>query len=1222
MTDSSSLSHPSLRSTLLLFSPSTSSLVLLLLLALSLSSLTSSQTLLYNRDMASIPSNFVFVSDSQVSPAPIYTASSLPPSQSQCDASTPVTFAIGLAQQNLDVLQQLFWNVSNPAHHMYRQYQTPAALWALIGPSTTVVSAIARWLVAGGVSQANVHFYGDVLEVYASCGAVNALFNTTMYVFLHPATEQTTVSQVGPSYIPDQFAPYIHMVIGIQTFPVPNQHNYVYGDRTSTLKDWAPAGEAGPSSTDGASTKDPHTPTHVMSLRSFQSMYHEDEEGAADFDENAAVSMRREGKHAFATMANAPNSAVVIPPSLQAAYGTPDRTLWTATNMASVPTTSVAVVEFLNTGPQSYNPTDLKNFGIFSGYAGAALTPAQDFEVSVKHVVGVNKKHKPGLEGTVDIQAVSGLNPAAQTWFWLMPSTTWIYSWAYQFYSQIEAGLPYPQVVSISYTSSDEYFNCGVPGSSDCEVYGINPADTGDSYSYESRTNTLFQMIGLAGVTILVSSGDDGANGIYGAPLVNGTASQQCAYVQQTLQFIPEWPTTSPYVTSVGATNFKNRAFGSPTYSNGPSSKAPFCGNGALLGADVASPFNFHCYSGNIHEQAVSIEYDGFTSGGGFSTIYAQPPYQTKAINAWLAGAPYMPAYPTGTTSYLFNINARAFPDVSAYGGAEWLVLFKSQVRYVAGTSLSTPVFASVVTLLNEVALTYGAKKPLGFLNPLLYAMQADTFNTSTPTFNDITVGDNKTPRDPAVNATCDGFLATAGWDPVSGLGTPNFPAMRQYLINLLTTGSGYSAGAQSSTGSLLPNQTGSGVSGPPTINPAIVGDPQFNGFAGQQFQVHGVPGAMYNIISAPAFQFNAEFAFLTEGVCSQELQQRTMCWTHPGNYLGSVAIMARDPDTGEEAVVLVRSGAHDEGLSVYVNDAALAVSPDQQRFGPLTVRHVDAFTALVTHASFLVQLDNSHFFLNQQVAMQPALNKAVQELKAAAAREKRTLTAAETAELPHGLLGQTWSEKRYANQWRHIQGHVADYQLSDGLLGHAFVYNRYRFDAAKEAARLEEIARLHASSLASRGVNRMRIGGQVDALLPAHAHDEEEESREWEDDLTNGKGLPIGEVPRTEDELLEEAEDDGRLSHGRPNGRPVSLAGSDSEPLQPLDASKMKPVPNKLALLPELAQQDLVWSSVHPETVEGLDGALPDAQGKGKGRGRMDHVKSAIDAATKRPRR
>ena len=57
-----------------------------------------------------------------------------------------------------------------------------------------------------------------------------------------------------------------------------------------------------------------------------------------------------------------------------------------------------------------------------------------------------------------------------------------------------------------------------------------------------------------------------------------------------------------------------------------------------------------------------------------------------------------------------------------------------------------------------------------------------------------------------------------------------------------------------------------------------------------------------------------------------------------------------------------------------------------------------------------------------------------------------------------------------------------------------------------------------------------------------------------------------------------------------------MSLEGSDAEPLTPLDPAKMRPVANKLALLPpEVSEVDMVWSSVQPESVEGLDGALPN---------------------------
>jgi tripeptidyl-peptidase-1 len=94
-----------------------------------------------------------------------------------------------------------------------------------------------------------------------------------------------------------------------------------------------------------------------------------------------------------------------------------------------------------------------------------------------------------------------------------------------------------------------------------------------------------------------------------------------------------------------------------------------------------------------------------------------------------------------------------------------------------------SPSFSGLASLLIDHAIkTTG--KPLGFMNPLLYTMQAQF----PATFNDITIGNNKCTEDGCgvFKNQCQGFLATAGWDPVSGLGTPNYPAMIKAMNTLL----------------------------------------------------------------------------------------------------------------------------------------------------------------------------------------------------------------------------------------------------------------------------------------------------------------------------------------------------------------------------------------------------------------------------------------------------
>lgn len=85
------------------------------------------------------------------------------------------------------------------------------------------------------------------------------------------------------------------------------------------------------------------------------------------------------------------------------------------------------------------------------------------------------------------------------------------------------------------------------------------------------------------------------------------------------------------------------------------------------------------------------------------------------------------------------------------------------------GTSASSPIFASLINRIIEERLAVG-KGPLGFINPVLY--------TNPQVLNDITNGSNP-------GCGTDGFQAAAGWDPVTGLGTPNYPKMLELFLSL-----------------------------------------------------------------------------------------------------------------------------------------------------------------------------------------------------------------------------------------------------------------------------------------------------------------------------------------------------------------------------------------------------------------------------------------------------
>ncbi|EKM50516.1 uncharacterized protein PHACADRAFT_263851 [Phanerochaete carnosa HHB-10118-sp] len=146
-------------------------------------------------------------------------------------------------------------------------------------------------------------------------------------------------------------------------------------------------------------------------------------------------------------------------------------------------------------------------------------------------------------------------------------------------------------------------------------------------------------------------------------------------------------------------------------------------------------------------------------SGGGFSNYFAQPSYQSSAVSAFLTKL-------GSTNAGLFNTSGRAYPDVAAQGEG-FQVVVGGRIESVAGTSASSPTFAGVIALLNDFRLSQG-KPGLGFLNPALYSTLVDGFN-------DITSGSNP-------GCGTNGFSAGAGWDPVTGLGTPDFGKLQALI--------------------------------------------------------------------------------------------------------------------------------------------------------------------------------------------------------------------------------------------------------------------------------------------------------------------------------------------------------------------------------------------------------------------------------------------------------
>ncbi|KAF2086023.1 subtilisin-like protein [Saccharata proteae CBS 121410] len=246
---------------------------------------------------------------------------------------------------------------------------------------------------------------------------------------------------------------------------------------------------------------------------------------------------------------------------------------------------------------------------------------------------------------------------------------------------------------------------------------------------YAKRVCNMIAELGVRGITVLESSGDTGVGG----PCLSNDGTDQP-------QFTPAFPGTCPYITAVGGT------------------------------------------------QSVSPEVAWTDSTGGFSNYFERPSYQDDKVQEYLDN--YISAETLAYYEPYTNTSMRGFPDVSAHSLSPYYYVYTNNAASLSGgTSAASPVFAAIVGMLNDARLRDG-KTALGFLNPWLYS---DGFNY----LNDITGGGSVgcNGENGQTGASYDGsgiipwasWNATVGWDPVTGLGTPDFGKLKDAVLALDT---------------------------------------------------------------------------------------------------------------------------------------------------------------------------------------------------------------------------------------------------------------------------------------------------------------------------------------------------------------------------------------------------------------------------------------------------
>jgi hypothetical protein len=230
--------------------------------------------------------------------------------------------------------------------------------------------------------------------------------------------------------------------------------------------------------------------------------------------------------------------------------------------------------------------------------------------------------------------------------------------------------------------------------------------------------NEVFQQGTAEGMTFFASTGDWGAYD-QGLP----PSGQTSPYGG------PLYPSTDPFVTAVGGTSL---------YLSTTSGYLQFPGNATGgYGYETAWSWN---------------NYYGWATGGGFSTFFGQPPWQSG------------PGVPSQET--------RGVPDVSWDADVQTGVLvFVSGGFYIyGGTSVGSPSWAGSMALIDQAA-----GHNLGLINPSIYSILNNP-SEYAKAFHDVTTGNN------------DPLHARAGWDPVTGIGTPNIGELAYYLAQPSTS--------------------------------------------------------------------------------------------------------------------------------------------------------------------------------------------------------------------------------------------------------------------------------------------------------------------------------------------------------------------------------------------------------------------------------------------------
>ena len=294
-------------------------------------------------------------------------------------------------------------------------------------------------------------------------------------------------------------------------------------------------------------------------------------------------------------------------------------------------------------------------------------------------------------------------------------------------------------------------------GSVVSQSYGESEFCPGSTFL--AQEHAVFQEAVDKGITLFASSGDSGA------------VQWDCNGVSAL--FSVSTPAADPLVTSVGGTTLD---------ASDPA--------GTYLGETAWTESQFGC---NAPDDA-----DVNCSGGGYSLVYGRPDYQQTLVGGYWRGVPDV-SYDAGLNGGVLT-HCGICNLLAGYSPTD-----PTLFAIFGGTSAGSPQWAALTADAVQMA-----GHPLGNINPFLYALAAQPAAYAAD-FHDITTGNNR-----VAIYLHQGYDAGPGWDPVTGLGTPNAAGLLPVLQGPPTNVSPPAVSGSAGVGQVLTTSVGS-WSGSPT---------------------------------------------------------------------------------------------------------------------------------------------------------------------------------------------------------------------------------------------------------------------------------------------------------------------------------------------------------------------------------------------------------------------